>query len=205
MVGGFDESLKALEDTELGLKLVTRNICGVRAPYPLMHYRANGGRARDAHASGLADTISLELNRRYGGIRMACCGDQETVNVGPVGVQQPGDVLAQALWGGNRSEHGRATGRAYPRMSYPKTTWVDPRDIAMAPALWREVVPDADVSELDPLKVDGEGVAAVVGGMIAQGIVMSPPNIPAPVDVTPTPDFEKVRKLSKKRGRPKKK
>lgn len=204
MVGGFDETLIALEDTEFFLKIVTRNICGVRVPYPLMHYRKDGGRAKAAHESGLANTISLELNRRYGGIRMACCGNEETINQGPLGVQQPGDVLAQALWGGNRAEHGRATGRPYPRMSFPASTWVDPRDVEMAPALWREVraepAYDPDGSELDPIKASGQGVPAIVGGMVAQGIVVSPPDIPAPVAVSPKPDFDKVKKLAK-RGR----
>lgn len=194
LVGGFDETLSALEDTDLALKVVTRNICGVRVPYPLMHYRANGGRALNANVTGMAQQIQLELSKRYGAIKMACCGNEETINQAPLGVQQPGDVLAQALWGGNRAEHGRATGRPYPRMSFPATTWVDPRDIQAAPSLWREALP---TSELDPIK-SGEGMPAIVGGMVAQGIFTTPPYIPPPVAVEVKPNFDKVRKATRK-------
>lgn len=57
----------------------------------------------------------------------------------PVGIKQDGDVLARALWAGNRKEHGKATGRHYPRMAFPGLTWVDPRDIRVSPHLWQAV------------------------------------------------------------------
>lgn len=200
-VGGFDEELTAMEDTSFFLKLVTRNVCGLRVPFPLMHYRANGGRAASAHRDGRADIIKKELTQRYGGIHMACCGDQETINNYPVGVKQQGDILAQALWGGNRVELGRATGRHYPRVSYPATAWVDPRDVAAAPSLWRMVV--EETSELAPMGDAVEGVDGIVDGMVARGIATRPPEYPQPVEVEPTPDFARVKKYAK-RGRPKK-
>lgn len=69
---------------------------------------------------------------------MGCCGGDDKP-VPPVGAQQPGDVLAMALWHGNRSEYGRYTGRHYPRISMPRTAWVDPRDVEKSPELWQRI------------------------------------------------------------------
>lgn len=139
-VGGFDEHLPGMEDTDFYVKLVTSGRCGRRYPVPLVHYEAHGGRADAIHRSGEYERLQAEMTRRYGGKRVGCCGDNTTTPALPVGERQPGDVLAQAQWGGNRKEYGRATGRRYPRTSYPHTCWVDPRDIAASPQLWREVI-----------------------------------------------------------------
>ena len=67
-----------------------------------------------------------------------CCGKSENLDQSPLGQRQAGDVLAAALWGGNRTERGRATGRRYPRTGNGKQVWVDPRDVAAASHLWQE-------------------------------------------------------------------
>ncbi len=139
-VGGFDEHLPGMEDTDFYVKLVTSGHCGRRYPVPLVHYAAHGGRADAIHATGEYERLQEEMNRRYGGLKVGCCGDSTTPPNLPIGERQPGDVLAQAQWGGNRKEYGRATGRRYPRISYPHTCWVDPRDVAQSPHLWREVI-----------------------------------------------------------------
>lgn len=70
---------------------------------------------------------------------MACCGDPTPAPVGPDNEPQPGDVLAQALWGGNRKEVGRVTRRIYPATSFPKTLYANADDVAAVPHLFRRV------------------------------------------------------------------
>lgn len=141
-VGGFDEDMAGLEDTDFFLKLISRDLCGRRVPYPLVHYRANGGRGDAVHRSGQVDALRMELSRRYGGKALACCGSDTVINEGPIGERQDGDVLAMARWMGNRTERGRATGRRYPRSGNHKRVWVDPRDVAASPSLWEPAPPE---------------------------------------------------------------
>lgn len=162
-VGGFDETLSAHEDTDFYLRLVTHRICGIRVQKPLFHYSNEGQRAIQSRESGRELKIHALLEEKYGG-KMGCCGDnKEMVKQYPLGVKQPGDVLAQAQWGGNRAEYGRGTGRHYIRMSYPKMTWVHPRDIEARPDHWEQVIePAVD----DPYRFDGAAqfASAIAGG-----------------------------------------
>jgi hypothetical protein len=138
-VGGFDQTLPALEDTDFWLKMVTNRFCGIRVPKPLMHYSDRGVRSQPIHKSGRDRDLKDLIIRRYGG-KMGCCGEENIIdNSIPVGEPQPGDVEAMALWHGNHIEHGRATGRTYPRMSWPRITWVDPHDIQKSPNLWKAI------------------------------------------------------------------
>jgi hypothetical protein len=137
-VGGFNESLPGLEDTEFFLKLTASGCCGVRLPYALVHYSADGQRSRQIVGTPLEAKIKGDLIAKYGGKQPMCCGQNTVVEV-TNGERQPGDVLAQALWHGNHVEMGRVTRRHYPRMSFPKMTHVDPRDVRQSPNLWRLV------------------------------------------------------------------
>lgn len=198
-VGGFDETLTAMEDTDFFLKFIIREWCGLRVPRPLVHYRAHGGRADAAHQSGIIQTIRAELTRRYGGRPLGCCGNPIQVDDTPIGTQQDGDVLAMALWGGNRPEYGRATGRRYPRMSYPHTTWVDPRDVQAAPQLWKIVAPD-EVASPRPFDLSPSPAAKGIGALRLQlvkteGIVEAPP-APARRSVAAIPNFRKAKRLA---------
>lgn len=138
-VQGFDQTLPALEDTDFWLKMVTSGYCGIRVPKPLMHYSDRGIRSRPVHKSGRDRYLKDIIIRRYGG-KMGCCGEQNLIdNSIPVGEKQPGDIQAMALWRGNHVEHGKMTGRTYERMSWPRITWVDPRDVRKSPNLWKAV------------------------------------------------------------------
>lgn len=64
---------------------------------------------------------------------MGCCGDNNGQHNTPGNEPQPGWVLVQALWAGNRQEWGRATGILYPRSGNLKTLYIDPRDAAAMP------------------------------------------------------------------------
>jgi hypothetical protein len=138
-VGGFDETLRGMEDTDFYMKLVTRGFCGERLDEPLVHYRKGGGRADGIHRSGEVKRLQEEMSRRYGGSRVTCCGGMDLNPDEPLGQQQPGDVLARALWGGNRSTMGMATGRRYPRTGNGKVEWVHPADVEAAPSMWQAV------------------------------------------------------------------
>jgi hypothetical protein len=134
-IGGFDEYLPAVEDTDFYLKLCVTMHCGYRLARPLFHYSPDGGRAKEFRTSPDYHKVMGALTQRYGG-KVGCCGGDSKV-VPPTGEKQPNDVQAMALWHGNRTEYGRVTGRVYPRISFPKTTWVDPRDVSQSPALWK--------------------------------------------------------------------
>lgn len=140
-VGMFDEWLGSLEDTDFWLRMTTSQICGIHVKKPLVHYGREGKRGKTAQEDGSANALRQLILERYKN-KVGCCGKPNPVKeLYPVGAKQPGDIMAQALWGGNRTEHGRATGRMYPRMSYPKLTWLDPRDAQLSPNLWRVITP----------------------------------------------------------------
>lgn len=187
-VGGFDETLPAVEDTDFYLKLCVTMRCGHRLARPLFHYSPDGGRARDFHGSVNYQSVMGAMTQRYGG-KVGCCGGDAQV-VAPMGEKQPGDVQAMALWHGNRTEYGRITGRMYPRISYPKTTWVDPRDVAQSPILWKQLATQpvdrrdglTQVSQIAQLAMAGVkqqpvAVQAAVAEPIAPPVTNAKPNI----------------------------
>lgn len=141
--GGFDESLPGGEDTDLYLNLITSRRCGVRVEAPLLHYSADGQRGKTFVNRPDFEEIMRGIRDKYAerGREMACCGQTKDAGT-PIGERQAQDVLAMALWGGNRREFGRATGRVYPRTGNGKLVWVDPADIAAAPQMWRKVEDD---------------------------------------------------------------
>lgn len=199
LVGGFDEDLPALEDTDFYLKLISRELCGKRVAAPLVHYRARGGRSDTIHQSGTIEGIRAELTRRYGGKPLGCCGSDTVVDNTPIGERHEGDMLAMALWGGNRTEHGHATGRRYPRISYPKTTWVDPRDVEAAPHMWKFVTPEELNAEQQfepspfptPRGIEALHAGLVQGGIVEAGAVVAPASLVAAV-----PNFNKLKRMA---------
>lgn len=134
-VGGFDETLVGGEDTDLFLNLITSRRCGVRLAQPLLHYSADGQRGFSfVHGPDFKATMQAIRDRyKNRGSHMGCCGNGGVKDTGPVGERKDGDVLAVALWGGNRQYQGRASYRRYGRLGNHKTFWADPRDIDAAP------------------------------------------------------------------------
>lgn len=196
-VGGFNEQLPAAEDTDFYLKLCTSMRCGHRLAKPLFHYSLDGTRAKDFHAGPDYHNVMGAITEQYGG-KMGCCGDNDKI-VSPIGQRQEGDVQAMALWHGNRTEYGRITGRTYARISFPKSTWVDPRDVAQSPALWK-------LLEAQPVN-QTEGLTQL--SQIAQMAIASiPPRPAAPVAEPPAPpvaarpDIKRVINLAKQTGDP---
>lgn len=188
-VGGFDEQMRGLEDTEFAVKLTTSGYTCCRLPIPLVHYRANGGRAAAVYQNQqLFNELQALIHQRYGGKQVSCCGDVMPTNNTPINERQEGDILAVALWGGNREEFGRATGRRYPRTGNGKLLYMDKRDALASPHLW-QVMPEvrhdpsipppepeptplpAVIVEPPPAK---KGLAALEQVLINAGIVQVP-------------------------------
>lgn len=170
-VGGFDETLGGLEDTDFYLKLRAAGLCGVCVREPLFRYRKGGERSKAFYDTPEYHAAMRRFSETYGRKLMGECGGCGGGNVGPfgydaaaiIGEKQDGDVLAVATWGGNRIVHGFATGRVYPRTGNGKQTWVDPRDAAAAPHLYHVVAVTPDVHPASPTPgstrvIDGERV-----------------------------------------------
>ncbi len=198
-VGGFDETLPGMEDSDLFLKLCATGHCGHRLARPLFHYAANGGRALAFLQHPEHERIKIAVGQRYGG-RM-CCGDDTSGPVVPVGTKLEGDVLALALWRGNRYEVGRVTRRVYPRISFPRTAWLDPRDVAQSPTLWKLIEQPVPVSKPAPglnlAQMAQLGLATVK--RVATPDYASPANEPPPPPVQTKPDVSRVLRLANRK------
>ena len=148
-IGGFDETMPAFEDTDAYLRLAAIGRVGKRLARPLFMYGAGGQRSKRYHATPVEDAAMRYFTRQYGGRTVGCCGDV-TPNIPPSGDRQEGDVLAVAIYAGNRRELGRATGRLYPRAGNGARLWMDAKDIAASPTLWRRVSePEANTTAPD--------------------------------------------------------
>lgn len=145
-VGGFDETLPGLEDTDLYWKITRSGLCGKRLPEPLFHYGKHGQRAQAFRDRDDRDAISKTILDRYKGKAMPdnCggCGASYNPDMPTLPANQPfeGGALATALWAGNRQERGRITGTLYPRSGNGKQLYVYERDIDAAPHLFARVV-----------------------------------------------------------------
>jgi glycosyltransferase involved in cell wall biosynthesis len=206
-IGGFDEDLPGMEDTDFYLRLLLHGVCGIHIKEPLVHYRADGGRASHIHESGEVDRLQGILTARYGGKSVSCCGDIIEVDNTPVNERRDGDVLAMAKWGGNATQNGLVSGRLYPRTSYPKQVWVDPRDVKAAPHHWELVIEEVPAVVIEKAASNGHngdhatellsGVEALVAGLVEADILEE---APAPLGTGPIviqPDFATVARLAR--------
>lgn len=142
-VGGFDESLRAGEDAHFYYALTRSGVCGIAHHEPLFTYGKESQRSQilyekvggNLRFTPYYEEIMFPLFERYK--NMSCCGGEGLKpNFVP---DQPGDVEALAVWGGNRRERGPITGRLYPRGGNGNSMSVHPDDIAAAPHLWQRV------------------------------------------------------------------
>jgi hypothetical protein len=148
LIGGFDENMSGVEDADFFIRLRLSGVCGlhIHAPHnlfdsALVSYRAGGQRSIQARESGQETLIQQYMLNRYREYNlMGCCGDSSQHPTTPTNEPQDGDILAQALWQGNRTERGRTTGRLYPRTSFPKMLYVNEGDVNAAPHLWKRIM-----------------------------------------------------------------
>lgn len=195
----FDETLPGAEDTDLYVRLCIAMRCAHHLARSLFHYSKDGSRGAAFHGSPDRPRIQRELSLRYGG-QMGCCGE-DPKSVPPVGERVPGDVLAQALWQGNRSEYGRVSQRHYPRISRPRTAWVDPRDVAQSPMLWRMLEQPQPVTVDEPQGITNLAQMAALG-LSTRKVDINPyaaplnePPVPA---VHAKPDINRVVRLGQR-------
>jgi hypothetical protein len=214
-VGGFDESVAGAEDTLLYWALTRAGICGIALHEPLFTYGKEGRRARAFVESAAYRPTMLALIERYGDDM--CCGGESPIKT--FVPDQPGDVQALALWGGNRRELGIITGRLYPRGGNMQPMSVDPRDVNASPEKWQAVVEKpAYVPTPQPAPavvqtnvyaklptngkvLDGVGqlVEAVTGAKVQQAQEAAPVMTAEQLKATIRPDAGKVRKLASKK------
>lgn len=200
-VGGFDETLPGAEDTDFYAKLTRTGLRPLHLNQPLVHYR-KGGQRGQTFVTGSDYLPTMELIRKRYEVYMACCGDEEGMSIPPVGEKRDGDVLAMALWAGNRQERGRISGRIYPRTGNGRTVWVNPADAQIRPDLWR-IIPDEPAYEapqvtiVTPKKENRTNIPPrTAQGAVGLGqMVFGNPAVVEPVKVQPAavaPDFRRV-------------
>jgi hypothetical protein len=156
-VGGFDETIPALEDEDLYYKLQAAGVCGRRCPEPLVWYRRQYGRGlvnsvfhgeakRDAAVARM-ESVFTERYGKYRSLTYMCksCGKSKPVVPKPAVEKQEGDVLARALYTPQRAI-GPVSGRKYPRTGLGAELWVDPRDAEAYPDRW-EMIPEIKTPE----------------------------------------------------------
>lgn len=174
-IGGFDEAMQGVEDADFYMRLRIAGLCGLHVNAPLLHYRAGGQRSLAARKSG-EETRSLHyMATRYGGYNlMGCCGDSTPGPVMPNGEPNEGDILVQAQWMGNMQKRGLATGTIYARTSYPKYLYVNEKDAALSPNLFKRVSSPLQASNgivLQPAyKPEGVSWQATAEAMFGGGV-----------------------------------
>lgn len=198
--GGFSEQLNGAEDTFFYWHITRHGICGIHIPQPLFHYGKEGRRAKAFVGSGEYKPAMLAIVERYR--NMSCCGDPKPI---PTEGGLPGDILARAMWLGNRREIGRVSGRVYPRTGNFKVEMVDPRDVQAAPESWQVVVPEPELAPPAPLPIatapkvgkiyePSELAARLFGNGSEQSAPMNAEQLAQTLSVKP--DVSKIRALA---------
>ena len=205
IAGGFDETMIAMEDTDLFLKFDGYAYCGIKVDKSLVNYTNDGKRSKDARNDKLIPGIKRQLSGKY--INMGCCSDKNNpTGARPaVGQKAPGDVQVMALWQGNQVTGGAVTGRRYQRASRPMRLWVDPRDAKAAPHLYRVIPPKKKKSKKKPPTLpkptpEQRGGAMTFGDMLVRaGVAELPKEAPLPVmPAILSPNFNKVNEIAQR-------
>ena len=148
LVGGFDEALSGLEDTEFWMRCMSRGICPTHVHEPLMVYTRDGQTSGNVRRNAAVYQPMWDAMLERYKYTVGCgCSSKEPRVPAPVNREFPGSILVIANWGGKRSWTGRATGRYYPPSGNGKLVWVDPLDQARNPR--RLLIPDLITPEMD--------------------------------------------------------
>lgn len=138
-IGGFDEALPGAEDTDFGIRLRLSGVCGTHIAQALVMYQPGGTRSNTLRNSPADAQIQHYFNERYRGTNlMGCCGVNTDAPI-TMNEKQPGDILVEANWAGNRPFVGPATGRHYGvRVGNFRAFWIAKEDIDATPHYWRQ-------------------------------------------------------------------
>lgn len=129
-IGGFDETLPALEDLDFFLRLQAHGVCGVRCPHPLVRYTGGGQRSQTFRQRPDYKQQKFAIYERWSGAaKMGCNCGAAVSGVVPDG-KLDSDILVTALYTPMQMG-GSVTGRLYPRPRGANNyqLWVDPRDV----------------------------------------------------------------------------
>lgn len=170
-IGGFDEALPGMEDTDLFHRLHEAGHCGLAVDAPLVHYTADGRRSRTFQARADYLEIKEQIGRRYHKPTMSCCDGDAATNPGPFNQRQPGDVLTMVLGASFAKYVGRQSGRIYVNMGHGQLAWAHPADVLSDPVRFRLV-------EQPPLE-SAEQIGAVMQQQVRRNIT-SAASTPAP-------------------------
>jgi hypothetical protein len=154
-LGGFDETLPGHEDVDFYLRSAQAGYCGVYLDKPLVNYTEHGQRSNLFNARPDKKDIMDRVYLKNGGQRtiMACCGQPGVQQTIVIGEAQPGDVMAETLWAGMRSEVGYSTGRVY-RGGNGSQVPVAPEDLAQMDHLFREIKSAVEVPKREQVLKD---------------------------------------------------
>lgn len=151
-LGGFDDTLKGMEDVDFYMRSQRLGVCGVLCDKPILNYNGEGiTRSKKFRALQDYEDLRRSIIERNGGIEAmgGCCGvtgGGEQANL--VGAQ-PGDVAVQTLYAPSIM-FGRATNRFYPRPLFMgQTIMVAPEDAEAMPEFFRRV---ESLKELAPTR-----------------------------------------------------
>ncbi len=152
-VGGFDETLPGMEDTDFFHKMAEGGHCGQAINKPLLHYSDVVKRSVDFRNRQDYDTIKESIKKRYHKPVMNCCGRQAVPNHGPFNEKQPGDVLAEIQGAAFIVYVGRGSGRIYPQgLGHGQRVWAHQLDVQNDPMHFRSV----PMSEWPALETNAE-------------------------------------------------
>lgn len=141
-VGGFDETMRGMEDTDFFLKLMATGYCGKRVREPLFNYSPNGQRSKAIVESGEIDALQQYIQNKHRATIMSnCCGQNTQTPTTVIGEKKQGDVKAMYINSNPQKVAGAISGRRYGYMYHGFVCWVDPRDIKAHPRMWREMKP----------------------------------------------------------------
>ena len=94
-VGGWDESLPALEDGAFFWSLMAHGFCGIRVPSALVHY--NEGQRSKSLSEDELNRLQRKLYKRWEAKAMGCCGAPGTSTMEIKGNRGEGDVLLEFI------------------------------------------------------------------------------------------------------------
>lgn len=179
-VGGFDETLPGMEDTDFYLKLTAAGHCGFRLDEPLFHWTPATPDSRSFVFKQRPDYLDVKkkIGDKYNkGLPMPCCGGNGKKHDGPYGTKQDGDVLAHMLGtpllGGYVGYRSR---RIYPGVGYGDLVWANPADVQADTQRFALAAPPAApttvvnaVMPTEPAISSADEVAAVFEGYARAG------------------------------------
>lgn len=152
-IGGFDTTIP-LEDSEFILRALSKGVCGIHCPYPLVHYRGFGVRSQAFDKVPNKGIIQHNIMVQYVGRIDMCCGGTDAPN-GGLNLMLTGDpppegfVKARVLPQVNKQHIGVMTGNVYPNAGYGQVIYAHADDVANMPGIFEAVGNVQDTSVLD--------------------------------------------------------